>query len=84
MDREPSTITLEQLYAFRDHLERLIARRGVQNPRSESERHLITHGHRLSHGCCAASGDAARATPPEVGSDVRRRPPGGPSGPFKV
>jgi hypothetical protein len=49
----PRAEALVHLYELRDRIERVIAARGVQNPRSESERHLIEHGHRLSFGCCA-------------------------------
>ena len=43
---------LVRLYQLRDQVERVIANRGVTNPRSESERHLIETGHRLAYGCC--------------------------------
>lgn len=43
---------LVRLYQLRDQIERVIANRGVTNPRSEAERHMIETGHKLAFGCC--------------------------------
>jgi len=62
---EARLVTLEQLYAFRDKLNRLIAARGIRNPLSESERHSVLYGHRLSYGCCRSrEGVVSGSTPP--------------------
>ena len=48
----PRQEALIRLYELRDSIDRLLQRRGVLNPHSEAERHLVTHGHRLAFGCC--------------------------------
>jgi len=54
-DEQTRRETLRKLYALQAQIDRAIAKKGVQNPRSESERHLQLTGHRLEYGCCRAA-----------------------------
>lgn len=44
--------TLIRLYELRDHIDRIIARRGLGEPRTIAEVHRKQTGHLLSPGCC--------------------------------